>query len=247
MANEPNPEVIRQQMQETRQGLQEKLETLENQVKETVQGATEAVSETVETVKETVKDTVETVKETVTDTVESVKETFNLSHHVEQHPWPAFACATLAGFVGTRLLMRYLPPTASIPARMATASPSPSYLKAAHYQEGGGVPLAEPQQKPGGFWSWLGDHYSDELNKLKGLAIGVAGGLVRDMVTEHVAPELGEKVKEVIDNFTTKLGGQPFHGSILGGNSQDQDQGDTERRPEEYTPRTERFTGTGSR
>jgi len=65
------------------------------------------------------------------------------------------------------------------------------------------------------------------------------------MVTEHVAPEIGEKVKEVIDNFTTKLGGQPLKGSILGGGSQDQ--GGTERRPEDYTPRTERFTGSGSR
>jgi len=105
MANEP--EVIRQQMEETRSDLQTKLETLEQQVKDTVQEATEAVSDTVATVKETVKETVETVKETVEETVESVKETFNLTRQVQAHPWPAFACATLVGFVGSRLLLRW--------------------------------------------------------------------------------------------------------------------------------------------
>jgi ElaB/YqjD/DUF883 family membrane-anchored ribosome-binding protein len=98
-------EIIRQQMEDTRTALKEKLETLEHQVVDTVQGATEAVSDTVETVKETV----ETVKETVEETVENVKETFNLAKHVQEHPWPAFACATVVGFLGGRLLNRTRP------------------------------------------------------------------------------------------------------------------------------------------
>ena len=71
---ENEPEVIREQMQETRTGLAEKLEALE----ERVMGVATAVSETVENVKEGVEGTVESVKETVSETVETVKDTFNL-------------------------------------------------------------------------------------------------------------------------------------------------------------------------
>ena len=49
------PDVIRQQIEETRESLTDKLETLEGQVKDTVS----TVSDTLESVKETVEGTVE--------------------------------------------------------------------------------------------------------------------------------------------------------------------------------------------
>jgi ElaB/YqjD/DUF883 family membrane-anchored ribosome-binding protein len=101
---ENEPEVIRQQMCDTRASLQDKLETLEQQVTDTVQGAAEAASETVQTVKEAVQDTVEAVKSTVENTVESVKDTLSLSKQVEAHPWGMFIGAALVGYAGTRLL-----------------------------------------------------------------------------------------------------------------------------------------------
>jgi len=233
MANEP--EVIRQQMEETRSGLKDKLETLEQQVKDTVQDATDAVSDTVQTVKETVQDTVATVKETVEGTVESVKETFNLSKHVQEHPWPAFACAAAAGFVGSRLLLRLQPDSATPPAPTYTppvgSAPAPS---------------APPVQRSS-WWSWLSDHYGDELNKLKGLAVATAGGILREMLTENLQAEFAQRLKEVIDGFTTKLGGEPIQGPILQPSSSASSPPAKEWKPEDYTPRTERFMGTGSR
>jgi len=113
MDNEP--EVIKQQMDETRSALTEKIEQLEKQVTETVQDATSAVSETVDsvkqavqetvdTVKDTVQGTVETVKETVHDTVETVKDTLDLPKQVKRRPWVMVAGATALGFLGGYLL-----------------------------------------------------------------------------------------------------------------------------------------------
>jgi len=104
MDNEPEREVIRQQMEETRAALTDKLETLEHQVVDTVQGATTAVQETVATVKDAVQETVETVKGSVQETVETVKETFDLNRQVDRHPWLMFGGAVAVGYLGGRLL-----------------------------------------------------------------------------------------------------------------------------------------------
>ena len=74
MANE-SPELIEQQMHQTRQSLTEKVAALENQVVGTVQSAASAVQETVESVKSVVTDTVSTVKETVGDVKDTVEGT----------------------------------------------------------------------------------------------------------------------------------------------------------------------------
>jgi ElaB/YqjD/DUF883 family membrane-anchored ribosome-binding protein len=220
MADEPE-DVIRQHMEETRTALKDKLETLEQQVKETVQGATEAVEtvkesvkETVESVKETVEETVETVKETVAGTVESVKETFNLAKHVQDYPWPAFACATLVGFLGGRFLNR----TAAATNGQYTAAPYVPQVAPGLYRNGdaGYASTPSPPTEEGrGLWGWLGDHYSAELAKVKSLAIAAAAGLVRDMAAENLEPEIADRVRELIDGFTVKLGAEPLKGSIL--------------------------------
>src|SRR5262249_25091040 len=95
-----------QQMEETRSALTEKLQTLENQVVETVSEANTAVVQTVETVKEAVHDTVETVKGTVEDTVESVKSAFDISQHVDRHPWLMMGGAVALGYLGGCVLER---------------------------------------------------------------------------------------------------------------------------------------------
>src|SRR5437588_98198 len=82
------PDVIRQDIDETRSSLTEKLETLEAEVKGTVQDA-----------KNTVEDTIHNVKSTVHETVESVKRTFDLPYQVRQHPWPMLGGSVVAGFI----------------------------------------------------------------------------------------------------------------------------------------------------
>src|SRR4051794_2704569 len=92
-------EVICNQMEETRTALQDKLESLEQHVSNTVQGASDAVT-----------DTVDSVKSAVQDTVDSVKESLSVRYQVERHPWTMFLGAALVGFVGARLLTRKLAP-----------------------------------------------------------------------------------------------------------------------------------------
>jgi len=231
-------EVIRHQMEETRSSLQDKLEVLEEQVKNTVAEATDTVStvkDTVEAVKETVKESVETVKESVQDTVQSVKDSLNLERQMQEHPWLIFAGATAVGFVGARLLARAAsalqPPAYS--ARESAPYPGTPLASTAHvslnapsagrgngYGTGAAPALPEsavaaPRAARRSWWHTITDHYGQELEKLKGLAIGTLGGIVREMVTAQTPPALAERVKDVVDSMTTKLGGQPIEGPIL--------------------------------
>src|SRR5262245_10198406 len=109
------PDLIKEQMAETRVSLTDKIEKLEDTIKGnvestlqtatgTVENVTEKVEETVSTVKEAVEGSVEAVKETVHETVETVKEAFNLRHHVQRHPWAMLGGAVVVGFLGGRLL-----------------------------------------------------------------------------------------------------------------------------------------------
>jgi len=229
-------EDIRHQMEETRESLHEKLEVLEQQVKETMQGATDTVTtvkETVEavretmqdtasTMKETVHDTVDSVKESVAETVESVKESLNLRHQVEAHPWAMVAGAVAVGFVGGRWLLHMTGPpapmTAAMSAPMPAVSPERPERPAASHHNGHGTKkkaqAAATKQEPG-WWSLINDQFGGELNKLKGLAIGAAGSVVREMLTSSAPPPLADRLKEVVDSMTEKLGGQRLEGSIL--------------------------------
>jgi hypothetical protein len=197
-------EMIREQMQETREALTEKLEALEHQVADTVQDAATSVAETVETVTDTVKGTVETVKDSVEDVVTSMRDTFNLRLQVARHPWGMFLGGVALGFVGTRLVQR------------ATAC-SPVGFSPAPAREPAREPAVAPAANKGGtsLLSWLATTYRDELNGLKALGIGTAAGLVRDMIAQALPPDLGHQVSEWVDSVTSKVGGRPIHGPIL--------------------------------
>ncbi len=103
---ENEPEVIRQQMDETRTALADKLEKLEQQVVGTVHDASEAVNETVGSVKEAVHETVQTVKESVHETMHSVKEVFDIRHQAAVRPWMMMTGAVGLGFLGGLLAHR---------------------------------------------------------------------------------------------------------------------------------------------
>jgi len=93
------PEIIKQQMEETREALSEKIGALEDHVLNTVQGTTQAVSATVEKVADAVQSTVSSVKEEVGKSVESVKRTFDLRRQMDEHPWAMLAGSVALGYV----------------------------------------------------------------------------------------------------------------------------------------------------
>jgi len=230
---EDEAEVIKQQMEETRTSLSDKLEKLEQQVTSTVQQATGAVAETVESVKEavqgtveavqgtvgavkdTVQDTVDSMKETVADTVESVKETFNLSRQVEEHPWAMLGGSVAAGF----LLGRFVP-MPSLPhagrGRSYGNGRSQARYSFAEGQSTGATASAVPPASGGGTagtkgWDLLHtltDALAPALDTLKGMAIGTTTGVLGELVLNAVPEDFKGQVREAINEITTKLGGR---------------------------------------
>lgn len=212
---ENEPELIRDQMQETRTALTEKLDTLQQKVADTVDSITTPVAETVQTVKDAVADTVESVKESVSGTFESVKDTFNLAHQVERHPWPMMIGSIAAGFALGQLL--------PIPMRRTSSQEKSSDSGAASRNQSGtgfngmhqtSGSHGEQSSKPGLFGG-LGSAIQQELDKVKGLGVSVGVGLLRDLMTQSMQGEFGGRVREWMDDLTSKLGGQPFKESVV--------------------------------
>jgi len=218
-----NEDVIRNQMEDTRTSLTEKLESLETQVTSTVQGATtnvadtvEAVKDTVESVKESVQETVATVKESVDNTISAVKETvqegvtavkgfFDVPHHVRAHPWAAFGVSIAAGFflesfVGrARARVRAYTST-----RTAAHTPYPDHISGETYDE--------PQRSTASSVSSFVKTFEPELAKLKGLALTTLVNAIRDAVMRSVPQKFAPTVNEVLDSVTKKLAGGDVDG-----------------------------------
>lgn len=219
---ENEPELIRDQMQETRTALTEKLDTLQQKVADTVESITAPVAETVQTVKEAVTDTVESVKDTVSDTVESVKETFDLSLQVQRHPWGMMLGSLATGFALGRLLPSPFATVRShrrgsdhLAAGMSEAGRGHNGFHAAMERT---PPVEEPpppKPKESSLFSGLADAFHDELDKLKGLGISVAAGVLRDLLTQSMHGELGGRVREWMDDLTRKFGGKPLSEPVV--------------------------------
>jgi uncharacterized protein YjbJ (UPF0337 family) len=219
MAEEPD--VIRHQIDETRESLTEKLETLEGQVKDAVGTVTETietvkntVESTVESVKSGVEHTVENVKTSLSDTVDSVKETFDLSRQIDRHPWGAVGCSLLAGmatgylFGGSR--QRWPHSWQGIPGMNQLI---PGYQPSRPAE----APRQDFQQEPSrpGFLTNLLGSFEGELDKIKQTAIGALVGMARDAIKQALPPSLADNVTEIMDNVTRRAGGEPVRGPVL--------------------------------
>jgi len=200
--------VIRDEMEQTRANLANKLGALENQVRETVSGATEAVSSTVEGVKEVV--------ETVSETMESVTETFNVSKQVEQNPWLAFGAAVATGFVVAQVLGRSSHPTPA-PAPVPPRPPEPQNLPrldTVRTQPAQAARHEEPKQESGllhSLESMLPDVSGvmhTMTSTLGGLAVGSLMGVIRDLAANGLPQEWKGEVTRLVDQVTTQLGGK---------------------------------------
>jgi ElaB/YqjD/DUF883 family membrane-anchored ribosome-binding protein len=219
---------IRNQMDETRTALAEKIELLEKQVTNTVQGAAQSVGDTVETMKHAVEDTVNSVKTTVQDSMHAVGEAFSIQHHVEKHPWPMMAGAVAVGFVGGYMLFsrsenqraedkfRRLassqgrPPEQQYGAYERSSAPAP--LPAAPRRaSNGSMKDMRSSASTNAFQEWM----RPAAQQLQSLAIGAALGVLRDVLSRAVPKPLEGQVSEMVNGLTSSLGGQVIRGSLL--------------------------------
>lgn len=117
-------EETRHDIEETRASMNEKLELLEERVRDTLEETRTAVGDIVENVKGTVEETVDAVKETVggakstvenivenvketmDDTVTKVKRSFDLRYQVEQNPWLMVGGSVVVGSIIGNLMNR---------------------------------------------------------------------------------------------------------------------------------------------
>jgi hypothetical protein len=225
------PEVTRADLDETRASLSEKLETLEQQVVQSVHGATHAVNETVESVKEAVHDTVATVKDT-----------FDLSLQVRRRPWSMVGGAIALGYLGSCLLRRR---DADRPSPIRGSQlPIQGNPQKKQYEElpkngqsfvdeASGTRPVQKDSPRSSEHGWLTERFGPEITKLKGLAIGTALSVVRDLITQTGPEQIRAELAEMMDSITVKLGGEPIRGPVLKENLRAQRQ-DMESNDSEY-------------
>jgi len=209
-------EKVRSTVQDTVSDAVETVEKVRHAVQETVSGAAESVA----SMKHAVQDTVESVRDSVRETAEAVSETLDIRKQVEQHPWAMMAGATAVGFGVGVLVSRVDVPAAASSAAASVASSakslastwrgtagdhSPQWTGPQREQFVSGQQPASEEESP-----WM-----PAVNKLKGLAIGTMFGVLRDVLSKSMPDTLRGEVGDVIDNFTTSLGGKPIAGKIL--------------------------------
>jgi hypothetical protein len=215
----PETEVIKQQMGQTRSALSEKLETLENRVFGTVHDTTSTVSSTVQNVGDTVKDTARDVRATVSETLASVRDALDVTRQMQRHPWLMMGGSVFAGYVGGRILESV--EAGRFPPRLALSAEPNQYLPAAEAAGATYEPSPAPVRARPSFLQSLADTFAPELAKLKGTAVSMALGLVRDKISESVPPQFHQNVTELMDRVTVKLGGEPTPAGSISMKSED--------------------------
>jgi ElaB/YqjD/DUF883 family membrane-anchored ribosome-binding protein len=167
---------IRQQIALTRASLTQKLESLERQVKVTIDTSAESF------------------KEKVDQVAQSIKQTFDLRQQLEQHPWLTVGGSFVVGYLAGSLLLRERG-ARLIPGRSAKADvpgalnmmPSSAAMEpsvtdqpapAAHDQR------AESKASAPTFLEQLTEELAPELRDLKALAIRVTAELLREVIQQ---------------------------------------------------------------
>jgi ElaB/YqjD/DUF883 family membrane-anchored ribosome-binding protein len=214
MDTQPDLDVIREQIDETRSSLTEKLETLEAEVKETVgtaretlTSAREAVEETLASARETVQETISSVTETVHQATETVKRNLDLQYQVNRHPWAMMGLSLVSGvalgaFLGGRRnpgrrMAQYMSEASVEAAERAQSAPAAPRSQLTH----------EEPSRPG-FVDKLTSQLGDEIEKAKDLAITTLVGIVREVAKKSI-PELGSAVENMMTHAAAQLAAPP--------------------------------------
>jgi ElaB/YqjD/DUF883 family membrane-anchored ribosome-binding protein len=247
-----NIEETRQDMEETRASMTEKLELLEERVRETLEDTKSAVDNIVENVKETVGETVGVVKETVEgakstvedivenvkgtmdETVTTVKQAFDLSYQVEQHPWLMVGGAVLLGKLLGGFLRRE--PRTNGHSYDEEENGKSAYAAALSgnvgiYAKDDGKSYSESPERSrfaqapekSRWWSELGQ-FQEEVNVVKGAVIGTVMGTMRELIRQSM-PNVAPTLEKVLNSASRKLGVEPSEPSAESQKKGSEDQG----------------------
>lgn len=196
-------EILRAQMEESREALAQKMERLEEKVTETVetatasvaeatatvvetvQNATTSVSETVDSVTNAVQGTVDTVRQSVAGTVDSVKDAFDFSRQMERYPW-----LMVAGAVGIGYWTAVFLEAAPLAAGDTRISPSPK------------------QGNTSQWFGGMGTTFGPEIAKLQRLAITAVLGSFKQTLIDAVPESIQQPLGKIIDEFSEKIDGR---------------------------------------
>jgi ElaB/YqjD/DUF883 family membrane-anchored ribosome-binding protein len=191
-----SPELIAQEMEQTRESLTEKVSLLEDKfvgqlqsASDTMQGTVDSVQETVHSVKSAVQDTVQNVSETVKQSVQSLaegmKETLDVRKHVEAHPVAMVGGAAAAGFITGLLFFgrRQSATSAYAPAAAPGYAPIP--------------------RRPG----WMDDLFAMAMSEVKKLA-----EQAMTTATTSLKKSVEAGIPKLIDTALPDIGGSEHHG-----------------------------------
>jgi ElaB/YqjD/DUF883 family membrane-anchored ribosome-binding protein len=183
---EQTPELMQEEMQQTRDSLTEKVAALEDQVVGTVQNAADTLTDTVAAVKSFVADAPgavsDSVKEAASAVSEKVKEVFDVSDRVRDYPWRSVGVSAGLGFLAGLLVFRSREATRATPERPQEAAFIPP-------------PMPPAPASPGmfdGVFAMLGQKLRDVTENL----IDVATKAVNKTVSEGV-PKLVDAATEL--------------------------------------------------
>jgi ElaB/YqjD/DUF883 family membrane-anchored ribosome-binding protein len=191
---------MRQEIDCTRSVMVDKLVALEGRVMDTVHGAQETVEHSIQMAR---------------DTVATVKRNFDIKYQVEQHPWAMVGGCFVAGLALGGLCLSERPRSRQTPKRLAgngqplAGSPRRFAEQGSEDSSDGTAPAPRPYPMAADRPGFLGQ-FHEEIDQLKGMAIGYLMGLVRDSIKDAV-PQLASQIDDVMNRVTTKLGSKPVH------------------------------------
>jgi len=189
---DPKPELIREDIDETRSALTEKLETLEGQLRGTVESA-----------KQTVEGTIENVK----DSIRSLSPVYQTT----QRPYLMVGGAMATGYLAGRLLQPKV--SGRRPAiRVATATrhEAPLPPPTSEYEETFSARRSTAGRPT--ILDRLADQFSDEIQMVKGMILKGVLDATSDAL-KRSAPKWGSQIDQVLGSMTQKLTEGPHHSS----------------------------------
>lgn len=202
-----------QSVQGTVDSVRDTMENVTGSVGGAVEGVKESFAGAAASMQDTFAGAAESVRETFHNVSESVRDTFDFPKQVDRHPWLMVGGAVAVGFVAGKLLdygpeaMEAVHSAAHTGGRLAQSAAS---LAAATASAAGATASAS-----GGWMAALEKMFGPEVSKVKEMAIGALGGILRDVAVQAAPEPMARQVREIIDGLTSKLGGKPVDGPVL--------------------------------